>query len=782
MVRSSLIGIVVVFVVFWGAEPAVPQVPQAAGAPFVKSVSFYRDWRLTQPIDTAVEPGTTLYTKIVFSEPMRLKVAANNTARPVLYCQIGSNRIRYRIAKHGASGADFVSGDAKPLHGGTDDYICKYTVPEAATGKFTTMVGKLSADRSGKTMENFYTHATRLAIGSSDVTPAAGKGGGTPNITQPTIDEGDGDPNLTQPIRTAVEPETPMDPTDIIALVDTAPDEKPPRDEAFIFKKFIEQLISDLKAVYLHLEDADFQPPGKGVFGPAAVQLNIVRKPDTYVLGTFLPDPVTHASVSQVNKFSKEYKLTVAELKVLLRNLRNAKIRVIDPVEVNMPDKNLRKAVVAKIYEQAVLPPENREVPEEFLIWVGGPRKPSDPIYAPEMRLIGTLKAEAAGIESLTGLEYAINLKQLLLGNPIYWTWDVMFFSKDDLKHEYKTTKPETPNIISDLTPLSDLKKLQTLGLEYNAVSNLHPLASLENLQWLNLTENKITAISPLQNLTNLTFLTLRNDYYGPEWAGNNAVQDLSPLRDLNKLEGLYVDHNPIGGTVDIVRSLPKLNHLSASCCGVSDLRLFLEHPQLGQAGGTVYLVYSPLTVGDVPAIKTLEARGVRLDTGIYWIVEWGTEQEGPILKSVIVSKTFKSNQVELCSVSYRESRRAAPALYPQLGTEPAVLSSLWHDLSEVPEETALLPNYPNPFNPETWIPYQLATPAEVTVAIYAADGRLVRTFAVGDQAAGVYQSKGRAVFWDGRNAHGEPVASGVYFYTLMTGDFTATRKLLIRK
>ena len=782
MVRSSLIGIVVVFVVFWGAGPAAPQTPQAAGAPFVKSVSFYRDWRLTQPINTAVKPGTTLYTKIVFSEPMRLKVAANNSARPVLYCQIGSKRIRYRIAKHGAGGADFVSGDAKPLQGGTDDYICKYTVPKDATGKFTTMVGKLSADRSGKTMENFYTHATRLAIGSSDVAPAAGKGGGPPNITQPTIDEGDGDPNRTQPIGTPVEPETPMDPTDIIALVDTAPDEKPLRDQAFIFRKFIEQLISDLKSVYLHLEDADFQPPGKGVFGSAAVQLNIVRIPNTYVLGTFLPDPVTHASVPQVNKFSKEYKLTVTELKVLLRNLQSAKIRVIDPVEVDIPDKNLRKAVVAKIYEQAVLPPENREVPEEFLIWVGGPRKPSDPIYAPEMRLIGTLKAEAAGIESLTGLEYAINLKELLLGNPFHWTWDVMFFRKDDLKHEYKTTKPETPNVISDLTPLSDLEKLQTLGLEYNAVSNLRPLASLENLQWLNLTENKITDISPLKNLTNLIFLDISNDYYSPQWAGDNEIKDLDPLQNLVNLNRLDTGHNPIGSSIDIVRSLPKLNHLSAGCCGVSNLRLFLEHPQLGQAGGTVYLTYSPLTVGDVPAIEALEARGVRLDTGIYWIVEWGLKKEGPILKSVIVSRTFKSNQVELCSVSYRESRRAAPALYPQLATEPAVLSSLWQDLSEVPEETALLPNYPNPFNPETWIPYQLATPSEVTVAIHAADGRLVRTFAVGYQAAGVYQSKGRAVFWDGRNAWGEPVASGVYFYTLMTDDFTATRKLLILK
>ncbi len=99
-----------------------------------------------------------------------------------------------------------------------------------------------------------------------------------------------------------------------------------------------------------------------------------------------------------------------------------------------------------------------------------------------------------------------------------------------------------------------------------------------------------------------------------------------------------------------------------------------------------------------------------------------------------------------------------------------------------VPEETALLHNYPNPFNPETWIPYQLAKPADVTIRIYAASGVLVRTLALGHQAAGIYQYRSRAAYWDGRNEVGESVASGIYFYTLTAGDFTATRKMLIRK
>ena len=98
------------------------------------------------------------------------------------------------------------------------------------------------------------------------------------------------------------------------------------------------------------------------------------------------------------------------------------------------------------------------------------------------------------------------------------------------------------------------------------------------------------------------------------------------------------------------------------------------------------------------------------------------------------------------------------------------------------PKETVLLPNYPNPFNPETWIPYQLAGAADVRVRVYAASGELVRTLALGYQSAGVYQSRSQAAYWDGKNELGEPVASGIYFYTLSAGKFTATRRMVIRK
>ena len=113
------------------------------------------------------------------------------------------------------------------------------------------------------------------------------------------------------------------------------------------------------------------------------------------------------------------------------------------------------------------------------------------------------------------------------------------------------------------------------------------------------------------------------------------------------------------------------------------------------------------------------------------------------------------------------------------------VLQNLLTTLREtetIAETTELLANYPNPFNPETWIPYQLAKPADVALTIYSVDGAFVRTLALGHQPAGIYHNRSRAVYWDGRNQIGEPVASGLYFYTLTAGEFTATRKLLIRK
>ncbi len=94
----------------------------------------------------------------------------------------------------------------------------------------------------------------------------------------------------------------------------------------------------------------------------------------------------------------------------------------------------------------------------------------------------------------------------------------------------------------------------------------------------------------------------------------------------------------------------------------------------------------------------------------------------------------------------------------------------------------ALLSNYPNPFNPETWIPYQLAKQSKVSISIYSVDGKMIKNLDLGYQPAGIYRSRGKAAYWDGKNEIGEKVSSGVYFYTLNAKNFSATRKMLIVK
>ena len=98
------------------------------------------------------------------------------------------------------------------------------------------------------------------------------------------------------------------------------------------------------------------------------------------------------------------------------------------------------------------------------------------------------------------------------------------------------------------------------------------------------------------------------------------------------------------------------------------------------------------------------------------------------------------------------------------------------------PQDTLLAQNFPNPFNPETWIPYQLSKATEVKIDIYDISGHLVRSLDLGWKPLGSYMTPSGAAYWDGKNAVGERVASGIYFYTLQTSDFAATRRMVILK
>ena len=125
---------------------------------------------------------------------------------------------------------------------------------------------------------------------------------------------------------------------------------------------------------------------------------------------------------------------------------------------------------------------------------------------------------------------------------------------------------------------------------------------------------------------------------------------------------------------------------------------------------------------------------------------------------------------------TYNEMTFSAPSVRakPEIVNPPVEVG--------VVAQTRLLQNYPDPFNPETWIPYELAEDADVTVEIYDSIGAMVRKLVVGRQAKGQYIDKRRAAFWEGRNEKGELLPSGIYFYTLRADDFSQTRRMLILK
>jgi len=180
------------------------------------------------------------------------------------------------------------------------------------------------------------------------------------------------------------------------------------------------------------------------------------------------------------------------------------------------------------------------------------------------------------------------------------------------------------------------------------------------------------------------------------------------------------------------------------------------------------------------------------------------------VLDLVLVAGMFQGNRglttTDGVSLRFPQDTAAAPRAQPQVPeTLTAVLVQGWLTeamslevtdpimkkgivvleqllASLTPTETELLANYPNPFNPETWIPYRLAEDGYVTLTIYDQSGAVVRALDVGHRIAAVWEDRSKAIYWDGRNDVGETVASGIYFYQLSAGDYSQTRKMVILK
>ena len=302
-----------------------------------------------------------------------------------------------------------------------------------------------------------------------------------------------------------------------------------------------------------------------------------------------------------------------------------------------------------------------------------------------------------------------------------------------------------------DLRPLAGLTQLTTLHLNGNTLSDLTPLATLTNLTTLSIAENTITRLNAITTLTQLTTLTLKG----------NSITDVTPLASLPQLTTLDLRDNTIGDVTPLA--------------GFLNLR-------------TLYLMGNPIL--DTTPLYPLTQRipPVDIDIVVSQYPPWDVNQDGNVdaVDSALVTAALGQNgeaianprtdvngdgtvdNADLLLVTENFDNNDAGA--------PVIANIL------TPEKTRLLANYPNPFNPETWIPYHLAHPSNVVLTIYDIRGAVIRRLELGHQGAGYYIKKHRAAYWDGRNSVGEPVASGVYFYQLQTDNTAMLRKMVILK
>ena len=385
---------------------------------------------------------------------------------------------------------------------------------------------------------------------------------------------------------------------------------------------------------------------------------------------------------------------------------------------VDIPDTNLRAAI------------------EDAL-----DKSPGTPIAPAEIATLTHLEARNANISDLTGLEHATNLTFLDISD----------------------------NRISDISPVAGLINLTLLDLDGNALSDISPVAGLTNLTFLDIWRTPISDISPIVGLINLTVLGL----------GYNSISDLSPLianTELGEGDKIYVRGNPL-----------------------SYQSIHTHIPTLQSRGVTVEFDADGTRPPDVNGDGSVNVLDLLVivskfgDTGTHIATDISGDGVVDIMDLVLVAGMFQDTAAAPSTQSQASETLTAVEVQGWLTDARfleikdtimkrgiMVLEQLLVSLT--PKETELLANYPNPFNPETWIPYRLAEDAFVTLTIYDLSGRVVRFLDVGHRIASAYESRSKAVYWDGRNGFGEQVASGVHFYTLTAGGYSATRRLVILK
>ena len=380
-------------------------------------------------------------------------------------------------------------------------------------------------------------------------------------------------------------------------------------------------------------------------------------------------------------------------------------------------------------------------VPPEPVVHVGAAQRP--PMYWINVetgtlhRLVGT-KVESFVPE----VKNAISLTVETTSSKIYWTEKIG-------QNTGNVKRADLDG--SNVQILATLQSVPTSIAVDVAKSKLYWTNSRGRIQQANLNgRQKRNLIQNLNNPGNITLDVVGGKLYWTEASGRIRRANLNGKSIQNIVSGL----EPINDIAILGNKIYWIEKTSENSGKIGRANLNGSDPDT-----FVRLQRTPLSLAIDP-----------MGNKLYW-----TDSGGNLRRANLNGKKIQNTVSGLTSPIIMALNGGTPAAAP-------IHTWLTSSQTAIPDTIQLLVNYPNPFNPETWIPYQLAKSAEVTVFIHSTDGKLIRTLALGVLPAGVYQSRSRAAYWDGKNKLGEPVASGVYFYTLEAGNFTATRKMLIRK
>ena len=365
------------------------------------------------------------------------------------------------------------------------------------------------------------------------------------------------------------------------------------------------------------------------------------------------------------------------------------------------------------------------------------------------LTILVKLDANNLQISDLTGLGHATSLERLYLQN----------------------------NSISELTPLGNLTSLSALRLDFNDIVNISNLGNLTSLTLASFAGNEIVDISSLEAWSMIGALDLRR----------NNITDVSPLEDLTSLTSLMLKENPILDTrplypltlqdppVDIDIAVSQYAPWDVNEDGNVDATdTALVTAAIGQSGADIVDSRT-----DVNGDDTVDAGDLLLVTGNLDGANGAAPTTLGGIVNLVDTATLESLDRDVLQAQLQILRAESDGS-AKYRNAIALLEAFL--AATRPEETVLLANYPNPFNPETWLPYHLADASDVRITIYDTRGVVVRRLDLGHQREGYYTSRSRAVYWDGRNHVGERVASGVYFYQLEADDISLLRKMVILK